>query len=99
MKVRRALRRACVACLCASVALISVRATAQTVSPVGYWNLNEGSGPTAADSSGSGNNGTLINSPSWVAGQIGNALSFSSAAKSYVAVAPSSSLASCTRTA
>jgi len=31
----------------------------------GYWKLDEGSGTTAADSSGNGNNGTLTNGPSW----------------------------------
>lgn len=44
---------------------------------VGYWNLNEGSGSVAADSSGNGNNGTLVNSPTWVAGKYGTGLSFS----------------------
>jgi hypothetical protein len=34
------------------------------------------SGTTAADSSGGGNDGTLIGEPTWVAGQIGQALSF-----------------------
>jgi hypothetical protein len=46
---------------------------------VGWWKLDETSGTAAADSSGSGNNGTLVNmtSPScWVTGQIGNALVF-----------------------
>lgn len=44
--------------------------------PVGYWNLNEGSGTAAADASGNGVNGTLVNSPAWVAGMLSNALSF-----------------------
>jgi hypothetical protein len=54
---------------------------------VGYWKFDEGSGTTAADSSGNGNNGTLkdyntSNSdgnrpPQWVAdGKYGNALYF-----------------------
>ena len=34
--------------------------------PVGNWTLNEGSGTTAADSSGNGNNGTLVNGPTWL---------------------------------
>ena len=38
--------------------------------------FNEGSGASAADTSGNNNNGTLINSPSHVAGKYGNALSF-----------------------
>ncbi|HKW29434.1 MAG TPA: LamG-like jellyroll fold domain-containing protein [Verrucomicrobiae bacterium] len=51
-------------------------------SVVGLWRFNEGSGPTASDSSGLGNNGTLTgengNVPAWVAGQsgFGGALSF-----------------------
>ena len=44
---------------------------------IGYWNLNEGLGAVAYDSSGNGNNGTLMNSPTWVTGKYGNALSFS----------------------
>lgn len=44
---------------------------------VGYWTFDEGSGTTAADSSGNGNNGTLVNGPTWVAGKVGaGALSF-----------------------
>lgn len=43
---------------------------------VGYWKLDDGSGTSAADASGNGNTGTLVNSPSWVAGQINGALSF-----------------------
>jgi hypothetical protein len=39
--------------------------------------FDEGSGSTAYDASGNGNNGTLVNSPSWVAGQFGDALQFS----------------------
>ncbi len=44
---------------------------------VGYWNFDEGSGTTASDSSGSGNNGTLVNGPTWTDGKVGSgALSF-----------------------
>jgi hypothetical protein len=43
---------------------------------VGWWKFDDASGNTAADSSGNGNNGTLVNGPTWVAGQIGGALSF-----------------------
>ena len=32
---------------------------------VGYWKFDEGQGTTAADSSGSGNTGTLTNAPKW----------------------------------
>src|SRR3989344_290143 len=43
---------------------------------VGYWSFSEGSGTSAADSSGSGNTATLTNDPSWGSGQVGSALSF-----------------------
>ena len=42
---------------------------------VGYWNMNEGSGTVAADSSRNGNNGT-ITCALWVDGKYGNALKF-----------------------
>lgn len=42
-----------------------------------HWKLDETSGTTAADSSGSGHHGTLINGPAWTtAGTIGGALAF-----------------------
>lgn len=44
---------------------------------VGYWNFDETSGTTAADSSGNNNAGTLVNSPSWIAGKVNNGLSLS----------------------
>ncbi|MGH9365624.1 MAG: LamG-like jellyroll fold domain-containing protein, partial [Thermoanaerobaculia bacterium] len=42
---------------------------------VGHWKLDEGSGPTAADSSGSGNTGTWVNSPTPTTGKINGGLS------------------------
>ncbi len=41
---------------------------------VGWWKLDEGSGTTAFDSSGNGNDGTLEGDPQWVEGQLGEAL-------------------------
>jgi lysophospholipase L1-like esterase len=38
--------------------------------------LDEGSGTIAADGSGNGNNGTLLNGPAWATGKSGAALSF-----------------------
>jgi len=35
---------------------------------VGYWKLNEGTGTMANDETSNNNDGTLINSPSWVSG-------------------------------
>ena len=44
---------------------------------VGHWKLDEGSGTTAKDASGNGNDGTLQGAPVWVAGVLGRALQFS----------------------
>jgi hypothetical protein len=45
--------------------------------PIAHWKLDENTGTTANDSSGNGNTGTLTNSPAWVPGKYGSALSFS----------------------
>jgi regulation of enolase protein 1 (concanavalin A-like superfamily) len=59
---------------------------------VGYWNLDENGGVTATDDSGSGNTGTLINSPQWIAGESGSALNFVSGGKGYVSASGAGSL-------
>jgi hypothetical protein len=61
-----------------------------TAGPVGYWKFDEGSGTTAADSSGDGNTGTLVNGPQWIDGKVGKALEFNGV--SYVSVPDSPSL-------
>jgi prepilin-type N-terminal cleavage/methylation domain-containing protein len=43
---------------------------------VGYWTFDEGTGTIAYDYSGNGNNGTLVNGPTWTTGKVGGALSF-----------------------
>ena len=43
---------------------------------VAYWDFNEGSGTTAADFSSNDNDGTLFGTPTWVAGQSGDAGDF-----------------------
>ena len=43
---------------------------------VGYWNFDEGSGTTAFDSSGNGNDGVFVGDPKWVPGKLGGALEF-----------------------
>ncbi|MGB2865960.1 MAG: LamG domain-containing protein [Sedimentisphaerales bacterium] len=43
---------------------------------VGQWKLDEGSGTTALDATGNGNNGTLEDDPTVVDGQFGQALAF-----------------------
>jgi len=45
---------------------------------IAHWALDETSGTTATDSAGS-NDGTLVNGPTWVTGQIGGALNFDGA--------------------
>ena len=43
---------------------------------VGYWAFNEGRGDIAADDSGNGNLGTLLNAVAWAPGESGEAVSF-----------------------
>jgi hypothetical protein len=43
---------------------------------VGWWKLDEGEGSIVRDSSGNGNNGIAIGSPTWTTGPAGVALSF-----------------------
>jgi len=43
---------------------------------VGWWGLDEVAGTTAADCSGNGHNGTLLNGPTWTTGTVGGALRF-----------------------
>lgn len=61
---------------------------------VGWWNFDEGSGTSAADSSGSGNTGTLTNGPTWTtASKVGPyALSLTGASYQYVTPPDSASL-------
>ncbi|HEV3006758.1 MAG TPA: hypothetical protein VGX78_19970, partial [Pirellulales bacterium] len=47
-------------------------------SPTGWWRFEETSGTSAADASGNGNTGTLVNTPTRIVGKIGNALQFNS---------------------
>jgi chitodextrinase len=54
----------------------SVQASAPTNGLVGYWSFGEGSGTIATDSSGSGNDGILMNGPVWTTGKIGQGLNF-----------------------
>jgi hypothetical protein len=53
--------------------------------------FSEGSGTAAADNSGSGHNGTLVNGPIWTAGKFGNGLSLDGT-NDYVSVANPSTL-------
>ena len=70
--------RAIFFCL-ASLGLAAVALTGSSNSSgnlVGYWKFDEGTGTFAADSSTSGNNGTVAGRAAWVAGEVGNALAF-----------------------
>lgn len=53
--------------------------------------MQEGSGATTVDRSGNGNNGTLINSPTWVDGRTGRAVR-NNGANSYITIANNSNL-------
>lgn len=54
--------------------LVVVAATAQG-ELVGHWTFDEGAGDTVADVVG-GNDGTIVNAPTWIAGVKGSALEF-----------------------
>ncbi|CEJ07855.1 Cell wall-binding protein, partial [Acididesulfobacillus acetoxydans] len=81
-----------------SAAVSADRFTYSTNELVGWWKLGEGSGTTAADSSGYGYNGTLTNSvwstdcPSSV-DQIGASLDFSGGNSSFTAPIPTAATA------
>ena len=57
---------------------------------VGYWKFDDGTGNITFDSSGNGNDGTLIDDPVWVDGKYGKALSLNGT--NYVEIADSESL-------
>jgi hypothetical protein len=59
-----------------SAVTVTVSNTVPVQGLVCWWKLDEGSGTAASDTSGNGNNGTLVNSPTWTAGEINGALSF-----------------------
>lgn len=59
---------------------------------VGHWRLEEGTGTTAADSSGYGHTGILASGPTWTSGKVGSgALSFDGS-NDYVSATESSAL-------
>ena len=63
----------------AKLAMVAPAATEcnPTSALAGWWKLDDGSGTSAADSSGNGDTGTLNNGPTWITGQLGDALTFS----------------------
>ncbi len=52
---------------------------------VAQWRFDDGSGTTAADSSGNGNDGVLEGGATWVAGQLGGAIQFDGSSARVVA--------------
>src|SRR3989339_2094934 len=69
-------------------------ASARTLSQAGTvaeWHLDDGSGSSAADSSGNSNTGTLTGSPAWVTGKTNTGLQFDGL-NTYVSVTDSNSL-------
>jgi len=66
------------ACVVTMNAAKSVTATLTLVTTSGpdiaHWTLDDAAGLTAADSSGNGNTGTLVNGPAWTAGRGGQGL-------------------------
>ncbi len=70
-----------------SIALVATVALAQSPPRIAHWRLDETTGVVASDSSTNGNDGTLVNfgAAPWVAGNVGNALSFDGV-DDYVAV-------------
>jgi hypothetical protein len=70
--------------LVVAIALPTAFIQAQTL--VGYWRFDDGSGTTAADSSGNRHTATLFNGVSWVPGQIADAVSANASATQYVGI-------------
>jgi hypothetical protein len=66
----------CVCLVWAFLILGPVWAARAALSPVGWWSFDENTGTVAADLSPNKNNGTLVNGPAWVAGQIEGGVRF-----------------------
>ncbi|HEC02229.1 MAG TPA: LamG domain-containing protein [Phycisphaerales bacterium] len=66
-------------CLVSSI-LVLIAAGTASADLVGHWTLDEGSGGTITDSSGNGNDGTLVDNPvwdiAWITGPSGGAVEF-----------------------
>ena len=62
-----------------AISLVAINSSSAEIDPssaVGIWLFDEGVGSYVHDSTGNGNNGTVVNSPIWVDGRFGSALSF-----------------------
>jgi hypothetical protein len=67
----------CMSLICISLIFITI--SSATIDPgtiVGLWLFDDGTGDTAKDSSGHGNDGKLMEGPKWVAGKFRKALEF-----------------------
>ncbi|MCP4258586.1 MAG: LamG domain-containing protein, partial [Planctomycetes bacterium] len=62
-------------CLVSFILVLNV-ASSIRADLIGYWPLDDGSGTTVADISGNGNDGTIVNNPTWITGIAGGALEF-----------------------
>lgn len=71
--------------------ILPLKGKSATSGRVAYWSFDEGSGTTAADSSGNGNTGTLENGPQWVAGMLKTGLGFDGS-NDHVSISSSPSL-------
>ena len=62
---------------------------------VGWWKFDEGSGTTAADASGNGNNGTLVGGPTWTtASKVGSGALQFDGVNDYITIPDSASISS-----
>ncbi len=59
----------------------------------GQWNMDDGTGTSASDSSGNGNTASFVNNPLWVAGQSGTAIQLDGSSYLRVPSSPSLSIA------
>jgi len=75
MRSRNLLKFACILAFILVPVLVSYSAV-NPANAVGVWLFNEGAGAVAKDSSGNGNNGTLVNHTKWVDGKFSKALEF-----------------------
>ena len=73
-------------CIISFVAVLAVNFTSPASADlVGWWRFDDGSGTTAMDSSGNGNDGTLNGGAQWTDGQIGGAIQFNGTDSSVIA--------------
>ncbi|MEA3225649.1 MAG: LamG-like jellyroll fold domain-containing protein, partial [Planctomycetota bacterium] len=71
-------------CLVSLVAVLSAAGTA-SADLVAWWRFDDGSGTTAMDTSGNGNDGELNGGAEWTDGQIGGGIQFNGADSSVIA--------------